>query len=63
MILAAIDIGTNSVKLLVARSTRGRLSPVSEAIAIPRLGEGFHETGRISRMAAERTVAWPRRMS
>lgn len=51
--LAAIDIGTNSVKLLVGRG----VFPVLQRIEITRLGEGLRRGGRISPEAARRTIA------
>lgn len=58
MILAAIDIGSNTVKLLVARADGGKIDPVVEEIAYTRLGEGIGEgDGRpLSGAAIERTV-------
>jgi len=54
--LAAIDIGTNSVKLLVGRVTGQRVSPLLHRSIITRLGEGLQRTGEISPEAADRTV-------
>ncbi len=56
MILAALDVGTNSVKLLVGRLRAGRLTPLLEKAVITRLGEGLEGSGRISRAAADRTL-------
>ncbi len=56
MTLAAIDIGTNSVKLLVGRVTGQRVSPLLHRSIITRLGEGLQRTGEISPEAANRTV-------
>jgi exopolyphosphatase/guanosine-5'-triphosphate,3'-diphosphate pyrophosphatase len=55
LIAAAIDVGTNSLKLLVARVGR-RLVPLEERVVITRLGEGLARSGRISPAAAERTL-------
>jgi exopolyphosphatase/guanosine-5'-triphosphate,3'-diphosphate pyrophosphatase len=55
--LAAIDIGTNSVKLLVGRVTGRRVTPVLHRTIITRLGEGLQKTGAISDEAAARTIA------
>ena len=41
---AVIDIGTNSVKVLVADVAEGRLTPVSEMSRQTRLGAGFYVT-------------------
>jgi len=54
--LAAIDIGTNSVKLLVGRVTGQRVSPLLHRSIITRLGEGLQRTGEISPEAADRTL-------
>lgn len=56
MILAAVDVGTNSVKLLIARVERSRVSPVEERVVITRLGEGVERTHRIAGAAADRTL-------
>lgn len=56
MILAALDVGTNSVKLLVGRLRAGRLTPVLERAVITRLGEGLQKSGLISQAAADRTL-------
>jgi exopolyphosphatase / guanosine-5'-triphosphate,3'-diphosphate pyrophosphatase len=58
---AAIDIGTNSVRLLVAdvekRAGKQRVSVVDRALEITRLGEGFHAGGLLNPDAAARTAA------
>ncbi|MDH2428768.1 Ppx/GppA phosphatase family protein [Sphaerisporangium sp. TRM90804] len=54
--VAAIDCGTNSVRLLVADvSADGVLSDVERRMEIVRLGEGVDKTGRLSPEALERT--------
>lgn len=54
---AAIDIGTNSVRLLVADlAPRGGLSVVERGLAITRLGEGMSRSGEIGDAAAARTL-------
>jgi len=47
--VAAIDCGTNSVRLLVADVDRaaGRLSDVDRRLEIVRLGQGVDATGRL----------------
>jgi exopolyphosphatase/guanosine-5'-triphosphate,3'-diphosphate pyrophosphatase len=55
--LAAIDIGTNSVKMLVGRVTGQRVLPLLHRSAITRLGEGLQKSGEISPDAADRTLA------
>lgn len=57
MTLAAIDIGTNSVKLLVGRVAGLRVSPLLHRVLITRLGEGLQKSGEISPDAADRTIA------
>lgn len=44
---AVIDVGTNSVKLLVADVTRRDVLPIREESAQTRLGQGFYETHRL----------------
>src|SRR3954469_12041610 len=44
---AVIDIGTNSVKLLVAEVSAGRVDPLYEGSEQTRLGAGFYETHRL----------------
>ena len=44
---AVIDIGTNSVKLLVADVAEGRVDPLYEGSEQTRLGAGFYETHRL----------------
>jgi len=53
---AVIDVGTNTVKLLVADVDRGSVTPVVAKDATTRLGEGLIKTGRLSAAAIARTV-------
>lgn len=54
---AAIDVGTNSVKLHVAeRAGPGRWRDVIDRAELTRLGEGIDKTGEIAPQAAERTA-------
>jgi exopolyphosphatase/guanosine-5'-triphosphate,3'-diphosphate pyrophosphatase len=55
--LAAIDIGTNSVKLLVGRVSGQRVTALLHRSMITRLGEGLQKSGEISADAADRTIA------
>lgn len=48
MNIAAVDIGTNSVRLLVGRWDRGCLHPVERALTTTRLGAGLMEHGMLS---------------
>ncbi len=57
MALAAIDIGTNSIKLLVGKVAGRRVTPLLHRTLITRLGEGLQKTGTISEEAAARTMA------
>lgn len=56
---AAIDIGTNSTRLLVGEldDARGRLRTVDRRMTITRLGEGVDATRALAPTAIERTVA------
>jgi len=57
MIYSVIDIGTNSVKLLVAeKSPRASLRTLSHRVLITRLGEGHVPGGRLSQNAIEKTL-------
>jgi exopolyphosphatase / guanosine-5'-triphosphate,3'-diphosphate pyrophosphatase len=56
--VAAIDCGTNSLRLLVADVDRqvGRLTDVDRRMEIVRLGQGVDSTGRLSPEALRRTL-------
>jgi exopolyphosphatase/guanosine-5'-triphosphate,3'-diphosphate pyrophosphatase len=57
MRVASVDIGTNSVLLLVAeRGPGGEARAVLERATITRLGEGVDATGELSVQARERTL-------
>ena len=54
--VAAIDCGTNSIRLLVADlGPDGRLVDVTRRMEIVRLGQGVDQTGRLAPEAIERT--------
>src|SRR5919205_3992205 len=53
--VAAIDCGTNSVRLLVADLDGGLLADVVRRMEIVRLGQGVDATGRLAPEAIERT--------
>src|SRR4051812_612866 len=53
---AAIDIGTNSVLLLVAERRERRLAAVAERAEITRLGRGVDRTGALSEEGMEATL-------
>jgi len=55
--LAAIDVGTNTVLLLVAERRGGALVAVRERAEITRLGRGVDATGRLDPEAIAATVA------
>lgn len=54
---AAIDCGTNSIRLLIADIEDGVLSDVVRLMRVVRLGEGVDATGRLSDAALQRTFA------
>ncbi len=53
---AALDLGTNNCRLLVARPTADGFRVVDAFSRIVRLGEGLTQTGRLSEAAIERTL-------
>jgi len=53
---AVIDVGTNSVKLLVADVAGHEIRPVCEQSKQTRLGHGFYETHRLQAEAIEATA-------
>lgn len=55
MRVAAIDCGTNSIRLLISEVENGRLTDVSRKMEIVRLGEGVDRTGMLAPAAIERT--------
>jgi exopolyphosphatase/guanosine-5'-triphosphate,3'-diphosphate pyrophosphatase len=57
MIAAAIDVGTNSIKLVVGeKDARGAVRLLCEAVIITRLGEKLDSTGVISDAAFRQTL-------
>jgi exopolyphosphatase / guanosine-5'-triphosphate,3'-diphosphate pyrophosphatase len=60
-IFAAVDIGSNSVRLKIARLLGRRLHEVHEDREVTRLGEGVFRTGFLSPEAMEETVKVLRR--
>ncbi|WP_059007188.1 Ppx/GppA phosphatase family protein [Streptomyces specialis] len=56
---AAIDCGTNSIRLLIADAdpATGRLTDLDRRMEIVRLGQGVDRTGRLAPEALERTFA------
>ena len=53
--VAAIDCGTNSIRLLVADLSAGKLTDVHREMRIVRLGQDVDATGRLAPEALERT--------
>lgn len=56
-VFAAIDLGTNNCRLLIARPQRDGFRVVEAFSRIVRLGEGLSLTGRLSEDAMARTIA------
>lgn len=54
---AALDLGTNNCRLLIARPQGERFTVVDAFSRIVRLGEGLAATGRLSEAAMDRTIA------
>jgi exopolyphosphatase/guanosine-5'-triphosphate,3'-diphosphate pyrophosphatase len=56
--VAAIDCGTNSIRLLIADidTERSVLTDIARQMKIVRLGEGVDRTGRLSEAALDRTI-------
>jgi exopolyphosphatase/guanosine-5'-triphosphate,3'-diphosphate pyrophosphatase len=59
--VAAVDCGTNSIRLLIADVDDGRLTDVVRTMETVRLGEGVDRTGRLQPAALARTLAATRR--
>ena len=55
-LFAAVDLGTNNCRLLVAEPRGKTFRVVDSHSQIARLGEGLHETGRLSDAAIERAI-------
>jgi exopolyphosphatase / guanosine-5'-triphosphate,3'-diphosphate pyrophosphatase len=55
--VAAIDCGTNSVRLLIADIGASHLTDLERRLEIVRLGQGVDETGELAPDALERTFA------
>ena len=57
-LIAALDLGTNNCRLLIARPDgQGHLRVVDSFSRIVRLGEGVAQSGLLGEAAMERTVA------
>jgi exopolyphosphatase / guanosine-5'-triphosphate,3'-diphosphate pyrophosphatase len=59
--LATIDIGTNTLLLLIAELRDGQLVVVHEDCQFGRLGQGLDSSGRLDETAIERSLAMLRR--
>ena len=55
--VAAVDVGTNSVRLLVAESNGTAMTNVERLMTITRLGFGVDATGHLDDAALERTLS------
>jgi exopolyphosphatase/guanosine-5'-triphosphate,3'-diphosphate pyrophosphatase len=58
---AAVDIGSNSVRLKIARLNRGHLRPIHEDREVTRLGEGVFRSGFLTPESMAETVKVLRR--
>ena len=56
MICAALDVGSNSVKLLVGRPSGGPVDVIEDNVVVTRLSEGVDRTGALSADASRRTL-------
>lgn len=56
-VFAALDLGTNNCRLLIARAVPGGFRVIDAFSRIVRLGEGLTRHDRLSDMAMERTIA------
>jgi len=56
-VIASLDLGTNSTRVLVARPADGRLEVLDRRNTITRLGQGVGASGRLAPEAIDRTLA------
>ena len=56
-LFAAIDLGTSNCRLLIGTPTAGGFRVVDSFSRVVRLGEGLHDTGRLSTAAMDRAIA------
>lgn len=54
--LGAIDIGTNSVRLLIGQRINGQVKPIRRHLTTTRLGQGLGEKGLLQEEAVKRTL-------
>src|SRR6266536_3621353 len=55
-VFAALDLGTNNCRMLVAAPTGDGFRVLDSFSRIVRLGEGLHQTGLLSPVAMERAL-------
>lgn len=55
-VMAALDLGTNNCRLLIARQGAGGYQVIDAFSRIVRLGEGVSQSGRLSDEAMDRTI-------
>ena len=60
-VFAAVDIGSNSVRLSIAELRRGRLIPLHQDREVTRLGEGVFKDGSLNPQAMARSLKVLRR--
>src|SRR6516162_11586449 len=60
-VFAAVDIGSNSVRLSIAELRRGRLVPLHQDREVTRLGEGVFKDGSLNPQAMARSLKVLRR--
>ncbi len=53
-LIAVVDLGTNSTRLLIARVADGRVEELERLTTVTRLGQGVDSTGRLADEAIER---------
>lgn len=56
MLFAAIDIGTNSVRMLIANRKKNKITTVKDFLEAPRLGEGLTKSKFLNFQAINRTI-------
>lgn len=56
-VLAAVDLGSNSFHLVVARYAHGQLTVIDKLREVVRLGAGVDESGRLDHEVAARALA------
>jgi len=58
MRIASIDIGTNSLILLVVQIMGDKITPIYEEVNEPRLGYGYGKTGEISDIRVQKAIEY-----